>query len=114
MLKQFTKEEIKEGKITAIIAHLTFVGCIIAVFMNLEPKNRFAGFYVKQTIGLHLFFFIMMTLASLIASEMAFYAFYLSFFVLWIYSFVGALSNDIKPLPKIGVYFQKWFNKLSA
>jgi hypothetical protein len=34
--------------------------------------------------------------------------------MLWLYSFIGAVSGEIKVLPKIGVYFQKWFNKLSA
>jgi len=40
--------------------------------------------------------------------------FYFCFFILWVYSFIGAASGEIKPIPKIGVYFQKWFDKLSA
>ena len=45
MLKTFNEKEIKTGKTMAIVSHITIIGCLIAIFMNLEPKNRFAGFY---------------------------------------------------------------------
>ena len=114
MIKTFNTKEIETGKVTAIIAHLTIVGCIIAIFMNIDPKNRYAGFYIKQAFGIHLIFFMLAYTVGGVNSWLVTGPFYLCFIILWAYSFIGAVSGEIKPLPKIGVYFQKWFDKLSA
>lgn len=114
MLKTFNEKEIKTGKTVAIVSHITIIGCLIAIFMNLEPKNRFAGFYIKQSFGIWLFFYALAYTAGRFDSWMISGPFYFCFFLLWVYSFAGAINSEIKPLPKIGVYFQKWFDKLSA
>ncbi len=114
MLLHFTAKEIEKGKNMAIASHLTILGCMIAIFMNIEPKNRFAGFYIRQTFGLHLMFYIFGYFVSNMDSLFATVPFYLCFIVLWFYSFIGALQGDVRAIPIVGVYFQKWFEKLSA
>ena len=49
-----TTEDIKNGKTSAIVAYLTMLGAIIAIFMNMEPKNPFARFHIRQAFGIFL------------------------------------------------------------
>lgn len=90
----------------AAIAHIFILGTLIAIFMNLEPKNRFSGFYIKQAFGLTLFFLALGSMASNFDTWLISAPFYFCFISLWTYSFIGAVTGEIKPLPKIGVYFQ--------
>ncbi len=101
----------KDGKLAAIISHFFILGVIIAFFINQEQKDSFGSFYIRQNIGLTFLFLLIGALMGAIPNEFAGYGFYLFFFILWIYSFIGALSNEYKLLPVIGVYFQKWFSK---
>ena len=59
-----TTEQIREGKSTAIVAYLTIIGAIIAIFMNSEPKNQFASFHIKQALGIHILYFLLVALIS--------------------------------------------------
>lgn len=99
----------KDGKLAAVITHLTFLGPIIAFFINQEKKDPFGSFYIKQSVGILCVFFLLGALVAAIPNALAGYAFYLFIFILWIYSFIGAISNEYKLIPYIGAYFQKWF-----
>jgi hypothetical protein len=44
-------DNVKEGKTTAIVAYLTIIGSLIAITMNMEPKNDFARFHPAGTLG---------------------------------------------------------------
>ena len=101
--------ETNSGKTTAIIAYLTIVGCLIAITMNMEPKNAFARFHTRQAFGIHLVFHalaIVMTFTEVVYMSLPLYLFYL---VLWGYGFLQALNGKTKPLPVLGGHFQKWF-----
>lgn len=100
----------KDGKLAAIIAHLTFLGPIIAFFINQEKKDAFGSFYIKQSIGILCIFFLLGALVAAIPNVWAGYAFYFFITILWIYSFLGAINNQYKLIPYVGVYFQKWFS----
>ncbi|MGL4582956.1 MAG: hypothetical protein ACRCVU_08245 [Flavobacterium sp.] len=114
MLKTFNEKEIETGRTMAVVAHLTIIGCLIAIFMNLDPKNRFSGFYIKQSFGIWLFFYALAYTVGNFNSWAVSGPFYFCFIIIWAYSFIGAVSKEVKPLPEVGVYFQKWFDKLSA
>ncbi|MEO8772993.1 MAG: hypothetical protein ABI263_05590, partial [Gelidibacter sp.] len=43
---------IKDGKKLAIISYLTFIGLIIAIILNLEKRNPFTLFHIRQMFGL--------------------------------------------------------------
>ncbi|HET8839489.1 MAG TPA: hypothetical protein VFM82_10905 [Flavobacteriaceae bacterium] len=100
---------VEEGKTAAIIAYITFVGAIIAFFMNQDSKNQFAAFHIRQAIGIHLLYFLFVVLVSGFNSWMISGAFYLVVFVLWIYGFIGAVRGEKVLIPFFGEYFQKWF-----
>ena len=101
--------EVSKGKTTAIVAYFTMVGALIAITMNLEPKNAFARFHTRQAFGLHLLFIGVALFLSVWFFEYALLALYLFYFVMWLYGFLGAISGKPTSMPVIGPYFQKWF-----
>jgi len=99
----------KDGKLAAIISHFFFLGPIIAYFINDEQKDAFGSFYIKQNVGISILFLLIGTLMGFIPYQSASFAFYLFIFIIWLYSFIGAISNKYNLIPFIGIYFQKWF-----
>lgn len=97
------------GKTTAVIAYLTIIGAIIAMSMNMEPKHSFARFHTRQAFGLHLMFHGFAIFSSVWFNQYALYGLYLCYIVLWVYGFLGALSDKEQEVPIVGPYFQKWF-----
>lgn len=87
-----------EGKTTAFISYLNFIGLIIAFVMNGEKKNRFAQYHIRQSLGLAL------TGLALIAIGMipilGWIINILSFFVLvymWVIGLTNALNEKQSP-----------------
>jgi uncharacterized membrane protein len=101
----------KDGKLAAIITHLTFLGPVIAWFINSEEQDPFGAFYIRQSLGLVSLYFLLAVLVALIPNVYAFYGFNVFMFILWIYSFSGAVSNEYKTLPVVGAFFQKFFKR---
>lgn len=106
------QNDAENGKTTAIIAYLFIIGTIIAMFMNLDKKNTFASFHIRQAFGLNIIFYGLAYIVGNIDSWMASAAFYVFFMVLWLYGFIGCLQNQKTEIPFLGQYFQKWFKNL--
>ncbi|AVR46453.1 hypothetical protein C7S20_14930 [Christiangramia fulva] len=102
-----------EGKTTAIVAYITIIGTIIAYFMNLDPKDPFASFHIRQAFGLHITFYLLGALMGMVHSGFIVGAFYAFFFVLWIYGLVAGVQGEMKEIPILGPLFQKWFSTIS-
>ncbi|RIV30833.1 hypothetical protein D2V08_16390 [Flagellimonas lutimaris] len=101
------------GKTTAIVAYITIIGCLIAITMNIEPKNAFARFHIRQAFGIHILFHalaILLTYTGFVYLSVPIYIFYL---IIWVYGFLQVLNEATKPLPVLGKYFQKWFTFIS-
>lgn len=105
---------VEEGKTMAIISYITILGSIIAIFMNMEPKNTFAGFHIRQAFGINLTFYILGYFIGYFDSWMVSSAFYVVVFILWVYAFIGAVQGEKKIMPLLGEHFQKWFKNLTA
>lgn len=105
--------ETKSGKTTAVVAYITIVGCIIAITMNIEPKNAFARFHIRQAFGIHVLFHALAILLTYSGNVYLAFPIYILYFVLWIYGFLQAMNGKTKPLPVLGEYFQKWFTFIS-
>ncbi len=104
----------KDGKLAAIIAHLTFLGPVIAWFINQDEKDKFGSFYIKQSVGIFLLFLLISAILPIVPEIMfmpTLIGFYVFIFILWIYSFSGAVSNEYKLIPFIGGFIQKIFTK---
>ena len=106
-------ENIEKSKKTAIVAYLTIIGSIIAIFMNQEEnKSEFASFHIRQALWLFLSFFMLGYFVGYANSWSATSAFYLFYFILWIFGFTGALQGLKRELPLVGPFFQKTFKNL--
>lgn len=99
----------KEGKNIAIVSYITIIGAVIAIFMNAEKKDPFASFHIRQALGIFASFFLIGYFIGYFDSWMISSAFYLFYFVLWIYGFVAALQGETKEVPLLGAQFQKIF-----
>ena len=106
-------ENLEKSKNTAIVAYLTIIGSVIAIFMNQEEnKSEFASFHIRQGLGLFLSFFLLGYFVGYADSWMVSSAFYIFYFILWIYGFTGALSGQKRELPIVGSFFQRWFSQI--
>lgn len=101
------------NKTTAIVAYITIIGTIIAYFMNLETKDKFASFHIRQAFGIHITFYAIGALMGLFDQAIIVGAFYLFFIVLWGYGIFMAFQGEEKEVPLIGHFFQKWFSTIS-
>ncbi|MDK2771379.1 MAG: hypothetical protein KYX68_03995 [Flavobacterium sp.] len=105
--------DIEKGKTTAIVAYITIIGSIVAIFMNQEEnKSEFASFHIRQALGISLTYFLLGYFIGYFDSWMVSSAFWLFIFILWIYGFVGCLSDDKRTVPLVGEFYQKLFKNL--
>ena len=102
-----------KSKNTAIIAYLTIIGAVIAIFMNQEEnKSAFASFHIRQALGLFLSFFLLGYFVGYANSWMATSAFYIFYFILWVFGFLGAIEGKKRAIPIVGHFFQSIFKNL--
>ncbi len=99
------------GKSTAIIAYLTFVGLLIAYFMNRDEKHPFATWHIKNMFGLLLLLIIAQVTQAYINLQVGEILWLLAF-VLWIFSLLMAILGKKKAIPSISEKFQEWFTFL--
>ena len=92
-----------DGKTKAIVAHIYWVGWIIALILNSSEKDEITSFYLRQLLGLFLLSLVLMFIPVLgwIAN--------IIIFVFWIISLIGAINGEQKEVPLVGKYFQDWF-----
>ena len=92
-----------DGKTKAIVAHITYIGWIIALVINSSQKDEIASFYIRQLLGIYLFSIVIsfVPVINLIGWILA--------LVFWILSLIGAVNGEMKETPVIGKYFQDWF-----
>jgi hypothetical protein len=115
-----------EDKTVAIISYLTLIGFIVAIVMHSSKKTRLGAFHLRQVLGLILtsiagwicvaimMFILAMVLAFMksfvvLLIPLIYLAFGVSIFVLWLMGFMAALNGQMKPMPVVGPYYQKWF-----
>ena len=104
-------ETVNQGKTIAIISYITFVGTIIAYFMNNTQKNSFASFHIRQIISLALFGLVNQIAIAKINGTLAMVVAIL-LFVLWVIGFIGAVKGEEKSVPVVGDQFQEWFKNI--
>jgi uncharacterized membrane protein len=103
-----------EDKTTAIVSYLTLIGFIVAVIIHGTKKTRLGSFHLRQSLGL-----ILASLAiGVCATILGFIPFvgwllavaaWAGLVVLWIMGLIAAINGEMKPVPILGIHFQKWF-----
>ena len=114
--------DIEEGKVCAILAYIVFIVGLIWFFADEKMrKNKFAAYHVKQAIVLAITAVIIGILASVIVSIFAFipifgwfligpliWILWLAILVLAIIGLINAVQGQMKPLPIIGQFGEKF------
>lgn len=95
-----------DGKTKAIVAHIYWVGWIIALILNSSEKDELTSFYLRQLLGLFLLSLVLwiIPVVGWIANIVV--------FVFWIISLIGAINGEKKEIPLLGKLFQDWFKGL--
>jgi uncharacterized membrane protein len=106
-------KNIEAGKTAAITSYILGIGVFIAMSMNAEDKNEFASFHIRQGLGLTLTFISLGLIISNFDSLMISAPMWVFISVLWSYGIFSAIKGETKPVPLLGVYFQKWLKSIS-
>jgi len=100
---------VNEGKTAAIISHFTVIGLIIAFVLNMNKKNTFASFYIRQMLGLNLLYMANIWIVYRYLGNTIGWAVGVLLFVLWIISLLAVLKGEKKLVPVVGEQFQNLF-----
>lgn len=102
---------IEEGKTLGILSYATFIGVLIAIFLNLEKKNPFTNFHIRQMIGLIMMLIISNVIERYVNSIFGTVLWGVTF-ISWLYCIIYAIKGEVKLIPFIGIKFQQWFSNL--
>ncbi len=106
-----TIQKAMEGKTVAIIAHLTWVGLLIAFIINNDNSSSIGSFYIRQNLGLLIMGLIVGVLGVVPVVGWILGAILgVALLIFWIISIINALGGKEKPVPLVGKYFQEWFS----
>jgi uncharacterized membrane protein len=95
-----------DGKTKAIVAHITWIGWVIALVLNSSEKDEITSFYIRQLIGLYLFSIVISFIP--VVNVLG----WIITLVFWVISLVGAINGEQKEVPWVGKLFQDWFKAL--
>jgi len=98
-----------EGKTAAIISHFTVIGLIVAFVLNMNNKNAFASFYIRQMLGLNILYMANMWIVYRYLGNTIGWAVGVLLFALWIISLLAVLKGEKKLVPVVGEQFQNLF-----
>lgn len=93
------------NKTWAIISYFTFIGLIVAIIMNLEKRNPFTSFHIRQMLGLILMLLVSNITEAYINSWLG-TVLWIVTLVCWLYGLFTAIQGQTKPLPVLGDKFQ--------
>lgn len=102
----------KEGKTMAIISYFTIIGLAISFFSNKNNQNYFTSFHIRQSIGLHLLYFVNKWIVYEYIAYNVGWGFRILILGLFIYAIIGAVQEEEKLVPFFGEKFQEWFKNI--
>ncbi len=105
--------ETSEGKTTAIIAYITFIGLIIAFVTNNEKKNKFVQYHIRQSLGLAITGLVLGAIGMI--PILGWIINILGFFVMvymWVMGLMNAINEKQRPIPILGKKYEEWFKNI--
>ncbi|HEY9178739.1 MAG TPA: hypothetical protein VIN07_13665 [Flavipsychrobacter sp.] len=103
-------------KTVAVVAYITFIGWLISyLFLYPKQKDELGAFHLRQSLGLYLCGLVLSILNRGFASGMMWgvgNVVGVILFVFWLMGLISAINGQLKPLPLVGEYFQRWFRNL--
>ena len=101
-----------DAKTKAIISHIPVIGWVIALVTNMNQKEEYASFYIRQNLGLMLAWFAVSILMAFPVINWVMWIGYVIIGIFWLMSLIWAVADSMKPIPWIGPLFQDWFKSL--
>lgn len=103
-----------DDKTIAIVSYLTLIGFIVAVIMHGTKKTRLGAYHLRQSLGLMLTAIAVAFAVAIMAfipfvGWLAGMAAWIGLLALWVMGLLAAINGEQKPVPVLGVHFQKWF-----
>lgn len=99
-----------EDRTVAILSYLTIIGFIVALVIHSGKKTKLGAFHLRQMLGLILIAVGSSALAIVpLLGWLASALIWIGLLVLWIMGLVSAVNGQAKPVPLIGMQFEKWF-----
>jgi uncharacterized membrane protein len=99
-----------DAKTKAIISHLFVIGWIIALIFNMNKKEEYASYYIKQNLGIIIISLALRVLGVIPLLGPALMAIGgILLFIFWLMSLVWSIQGEMKPIPLLGEQFQAWF-----
>ena len=98
-----------EGKTIAVISYLTIIGTIVALVNNMDKKDPFGWFHIRQMIGLGLCSIGVWILSMIPILGLLMLPVGLGFIVLWVIGLLSAINGKATPVPIFGEHYQEWF-----
>ncbi|MBW2978324.1 hypothetical protein KY331_05755 [Candidatus Woesearchaeota archaeon] len=95
-----------QSKLVAILSYITLIGWIIALILNMSKKTELGSFHIRQAL--------LLIIANIVLWWIPVIGWILQIVVLifWIMGLVYAIQGQMKEVPVIGSYAQKWFKGL--
>jgi len=95
-----------QSKLVAILSYITLIGWIIALILNMQKKTELGSFHIRQAL--------LLMIAGIILTWIPIIGWILAIvvFIFWIMGLVYAIQGQMKEVPLIGSYAQKWFKGL--
>ena len=113
--KEFSNDNVVEGKEIAIIAYLTIIGLIIAFIMNKDKHYDFASYHIKQVLGLAVIGLIVFVIGQIpILGWIISILVFIPLLIIWIMGLMNAINGKKKPIPLIGKYALDWFKNIDV
>jgi hypothetical protein len=102
-----------DAKTKAIVSHIFFIGWVIALVINMNQKEEYASYYIRQNLGLMIVGFVLSLLHVIpILGWIVAWIGYVLIFVFWLMSLIWSITDVMKPVPFFGDKFQEWFKSL--
>lgn len=119
----------KNIKKASVLAYLSIIGFIIALYINKANKTELGTYHLKQALGLHctsfLLLFIPFFLIAGVGSDLLGIFTYLMTVILLVFvlgsisiylikmyikAIIIAYNGEMKPIPAFGNTYEKWFS----
>jgi uncharacterized membrane protein len=98
------------AKTKAIVSHLFGIGWIIALIVNMNNKEEYASYYIRQNLGLIIISIALSILNVIpILGQVIWFIGGILLFIFWLMSLIWSVQDVMKPIPWIGEQFQSWF-----
>ena len=98
-----------DAKTKAIVSHIFFIGWIIALVLNMNNKEEYASYYIRQNLG---FIICWIAVSIFMGIPVVNFIAWIGYFIIgifWLMSLIWSITDVMKPVPFLGDKFQEWF-----